>query len=83
MGLRSISRTMSFRLQLSLSYWKARILDSFEISLDWSQIGDSRQPYRVVALIRTRQPAMKRSPTLTSKRNASVRATAGRRLPAH
>jgi hypothetical protein len=25
-------------------------LGSFEISLDWSQIGDSRQPYRVVAL---------------------------------
>ena len=49
MGLRSISRTMSFRRDRAIVL-EDTISDEFEIRLDWSQIGAAKQPYRVVAL---------------------------------
>ena len=50
MDLRSTLRTMNLAVTTDPSSWKESIFGRFQIRLDWSQIGSSRQPYRVVAL---------------------------------
>ena len=81
MGLRSILRSHELVVTTDSIVLEDIDLGRFQIRLDWSQIGSARQPYRVVASIRTLRPVIKTLPILTSRMRASVKARAARRLP--